>query len=48
MATITIYTKSTCPYCSKAKALLDSKSQPYEEIDILRTPDKRADMIARA
>ena len=48
MATITIYTKSTCPYCARAKALLDSKGQAYEEIDILRTPEKRDDMIARA
>jgi glutaredoxin 3 len=48
MANVTIYTKSTCPYCHRAKALLDEKGQTYEEIDILRTPDKRADMIERA
>jgi glutaredoxin 3 len=34
-----IYTKDYCPYCVKAKNLLDSIGAIYEEIDITSTPD---------
>jgi glutaredoxin 3 len=33
MAKVRIYTKSNCPFCVRAKALLDRKAVPYEEID---------------
>jgi glutaredoxin 3 len=33
MAQVKIYTKRNCPYCVRAKALLDRKGVPYEEID---------------
>lgn len=33
MAKVQIYTKSNCPYCVRAKALLDRKGVSYEEID---------------
>ncbi|WP_064429574.1 glutaredoxin 3 [Rickettsia sp. Tenjiku01] len=32
--TIIIYTLASCPYCIKAKALLDKKNVAYEEIEI--------------
>jgi len=34
MATITIYTTPYCPYCQRAKQLLDSKQAAYQEIDV--------------
>ena len=34
MQPVLIYTKSTCPYCDAAKALLRSKSAPFEEIRV--------------
>jgi len=34
MATVTIYTTPYCPYCVRAKQLLDSKEVAYEEIDV--------------
>jgi len=33
MATVKVYTKKNCPYCVRAKALLDRKGVAYEEID---------------
>lgn len=36
---IKIYTKDYCPYCVKAKNLLDSLGASYEEIDITATPE---------
>ncbi len=33
MPRIRIYTKTNCPYCVRAKALLDRKGVAYEEID---------------
>ncbi len=33
MAKVEIYTKKLCPYCVRAKALLDRKGVPYVEID---------------
>ncbi|AJQ51571.1 MAG: glutaredoxin 3 [Rickettsia conorii subsp. raoultii] len=32
--TIIIYTLASCPYCIKAKALLDKKNVAYEEIEV--------------
>jgi len=34
MATITIYTTPYCPYCVRAKQLLDNKKVTYQEIDV--------------
>ena len=34
MNKIEIYSKDWCPYCSKAKSLLQSKQLDYAEIDI--------------
>jgi glutaredoxin 3 len=48
MAKIEIYTKAFCPYCSRAKALLDGKQVDYEEFDITMDAAKRKEMIQRA
>lgn len=47
MAKIEIYTWSTCPYCTKAKALLDSKGVDYTNHDITGDDGARAKMIER-
>jgi len=31
---VRIYTTQTCPYCVRAKRLLQKKSVPYQEIDV--------------
>jgi glutaredoxin 3 len=36
---IVIYTKSNCPLCTTAKALLNSKGIGFEEYDILDCPE---------
>ncbi len=48
MASITIYTKAFCPYCTRAKRLLDEKGAAYEEIDITMGGPKRQEMLGRA
>ena len=35
MADVKIYTKEHCPYCVRAKSLLDRKGVVYEEFDAL-------------
>jgi glutaredoxin 3 len=45
---IEIYTKWGCPYCSRAKALLESKGAAFEEYDITMGGPKRAEMLERA
>ncbi|MFV0623535.1 glutaredoxin 3 [Sphingomonas sp. ac-8] len=48
MAKIEIYTKAFCPYCTRAKRLLDSKGAGFEEFDITMGGERRAEMIQRA
>ncbi|WP_145519798.1 glutaredoxin 3 [Yersinia mollaretii] len=48
MAKIEIYTKATCPFCHRAKALLNSKGAEFHEIAIDSDPAKREEMIARS
>lgn len=48
MADIEIYTTSTCPFCYRAKQLLQAKNVRYTEIDVTGDSDTRARMRARA
>lgn len=48
MARVEIYTKFLCPYCTRAKKLLDGKGVRYEEHDITMDGEKRSAMIQRA
>lgn len=44
---VEIYTKWGCPYCVRAKALLDAKGVAYEEYDITLGGPRRAEMQER-
>lgn len=48
MANIEIYTKATCPYCHRAKALITRKGVPFQEIPIDGDVDLREEMIKRS
>lgn len=48
MPKVEIYTKFTCPYCARAKSLLDEKGVSYEEYEISMGGPQRAEMIQRA
>ena len=48
MAEVVIYTTPFCPYCARAKRLLDSKGVTYEEIDLYTHPGRREEMLQRA
>jgi len=45
---IIIYTGPMCPYCDKAKALLQSKELEYREIFVGDDPDLMMEMIDKA
>ena len=45
---VVMYTKSWCPYCSRARQLLGAKNVTVEEIDIEAAPEKRAEMQQRS
>jgi glutaredoxin 3 len=44
----TLYTTKSCPYCHRAKALLDSKRLPYVEFDLTNDPDGRGALVLKA
>ncbi|WP_183983391.1 glutaredoxin 3 [Sphingomonas jinjuensis] len=48
MAKIEIYTKEWCPYCTRAKRLLEAKGAAFEEYDISMGGPQRAEMVERA
>lgn len=45
---IIIYSRSTCPYCVRAKALLEEEGLAYQEIDLNLFPEKRDEMIEKS
>jgi glutaredoxin 3 len=47
MQKIVIYTTTTCPYCVRAKALLDRKGVTYQEINT-EDPSVREEMVQKA
>lgn len=48
MAIIEIYTTPTCPYCLRAKALLNGKGVSFTEYDVSADRELRAKMTDRA
>jgi len=48
MAKIEIYTKPYCPYCDRAKALLEQKGAEYKEVIASSDPELRSEMNARS
>jgi glutaredoxin 3 len=42
---VKIYTTETCPYCVRAKRLLEKKNVPYEEIDVSWDDEKRMQLM---
>lgn len=36
---VKIYTKESCPYCVKAKTLLNSLAIPFDEHDVTNNPE---------
>ena len=45
---VDIYTKFTCGFCDRAKALLSRKGVEFNEIDITMGGPKRSEMMERA
>lgn len=48
MAKVEIYTKFTCPYCFRAKALLTKKGVDFDETEVSMGGEPKAQMIRRA
>jgi glutaredoxin 3 len=48
MSSIVIYTTEVCPYCVRAKQLLDHKDVNYQEIRVDLDPKARDEMLARS
>ena len=47
MAKVELYTTAWCPFCVRAKQLLNSKNVAFEDTDVDREPQQRAVMIQR-
>ena len=45
---VVIYTTGWCPYCQRARKLLEKKGVSFTEIDVESAPEKRAEMQARS
>lgn len=48
MANIVIYTKDYCPYCVKAKKLLEIKKQDFDEIDVTNDTSLQEEMVKKS
>nr|AGY49274.1 glutaredoxin [Pseudoalteromonas sp. ANT 178] len=48
MSNVVLYSKAYCPFCQRARALLDSKGVQYTNFDIGVQPELRDEMIAKA
>jgi glutaredoxin 3 len=47
MASVTLYTTDHCARCVTAKALLGKRGVGYEEINLAKDPDGRAELARR-
>jgi glutaredoxin 3 len=47
MAKITVYSTDPCSFCERAKALLDRRGLPYEEINLAKDAVGRTELVQR-
>ena len=45
---VTVYVSDWCPYCQRAKSLLQQKQVAFNEINVEEDEKSRAEMIARS
>jgi len=43
-----VYSTPTCPFCKMAKAYLEAKGIPFEDLDVSSDPVAREEMIQRS
>ncbi|RMQ42169.1 Glutaredoxin 3 [Pseudomonas cichorii] len=48
MPEVIVYSSDYCPYCTRAKQLLQSKRVAFNEIRVDGKPQVRAEMVAKA
>ena len=48
MPKITVYSGQNCPYCVRAKQLLQQKGVAYDEFDVRADAVARAEMLAKS
>jgi glutaredoxin 3 len=44
---VILYTTEPCGFCRQAKTLLQSRGVSYEEVNLAKDPQGRADLVAR-
>ena len=47
MAAVTIYTTDPCSFCSRVKQLLNTRGIAFDEINLAKDPDGRAELLQR-
>ncbi len=47
-ADVLMYTTRFCPYCMRAKSLLESKNVAFTDIDVDADPGRRLEMMERS
>jgi glutaredoxin 3 len=47
MAEITVYTTEPCSFCARVKQLLVQRGLEYEEINLSKDPEGRAELVER-
>jgi glutaredoxin 3 len=47
MAAVTIYTTDPCSFCSRVKQLLNARGIAFDEINLAKDPDGRAELLQR-
>jgi glutaredoxin 3 len=47
MADVLVYTTERCPFCIRAKALLEARGVVYREINLERDPEGRTELVRR-
>ncbi len=45
MKPVTVYTTSSCGYCTRAKELLSQKGVPFEEVDVTGDDEMRDKLV---
>jgi len=45
---VVMYTTNWCPYCERARRLLNAKGAAFSEIDVESSADRRAEMQSRS